>query len=67
MASILTNEVYTGKYYYNKSRIERDKKTKKNIAVRLPKSEWLISTLTHAKIIDEELFQRAQILYAEKK
>lgn len=67
VASILSNEVYTGKYYYNKTRLEKDKRSKKSIPVRLPKSEWLLSTLQHEKIIDEDLFERAQLLLSEKK
>lgn len=47
---ILNNEIYTGTYYYNKT---------KNSKI-LPKKEWTLSLIRHPQIIDKTTFKRAQ-------
>lgn len=57
VASILSNEVYVGRWYYRKTRRERqpDGSIKR---VRRPRSEWLMVEVP--AIIDEDTFQAVQ-------
>ena len=54
---ILGNEIYIGKYYYNKTKG----------GVTLPKNEWKLSTYRTPEIIDPSAFMKAQERLAQGK
>lgn len=58
LATILTNEVYIGRWYYGKKRRVKDHKTGKTRLVSRPKSEWILVEVP--AIVDNEIFQAAQ-------
>lgn len=64
---ILSNEVYIGKYYYNKTRTEIDPTTKQKKSKKLPKEEWILSDHPHEPIIAEDLFAEAKTILSQKK
>ena len=57
VGNILSNEFYTGKYYYNKSKDKKD----------LPKDKWELSETRHVGIINENVFFKAQNLLKTSK
>lgn len=63
---ILADEVYIGKYFYNKTTFEIDPETKKKRQVNIPKSQRILSSFEHMPIIDQELFDMAQELLDKK-
>lgn len=63
---ILSDEVYLGVYYYNKSITKKDYKTGKKKIEELPKDKWMKSDVTHIPIIDDVLFEKAQELTENK-
>jgi DNA invertase Pin-like site-specific DNA recombinase len=58
---ILADEVYTGKYYYDKSK--KEEKTKKIVPV--PKSEWKLSPHIHEAVILRGVYDLAQLRLKE--
>lgn len=57
LRQILSNEIYVGRYYYNKTR-------KVNGKTRaLPQQEWQLSKYKHSPIIEEVKFYKAQKLF----
>jgi len=62
---ILSDEVYLGYYYHNKSHTEKINGRKKQI--RHEKSEWKISPERHTAIIGKRLFETAQKVTAERR
>lgn len=64
--SILSNEMYIGKLYYDKTQTIIDESTGKKKQLRLPKEEWQLSEYTHEPIIDEAIFLDAQKFLSKK-
>lgn len=63
---ILADEIYIGKYYYNKEKTDKEAYTKNKIRTYLPKEEWTLSPVWHEPIIDPLTFKKAQALLDEK-
>lgn len=63
--TILTDEVYIGKYYYWKTKTVKDPK-KWKITIDVPKEERKTSDMKFPEIISEEVFYRAQELFQDK-
>ena len=63
--TILTDEVYIGRYYYWKTKTIKDPK-KWTIQIKVPKEEWQTTGTLFPAIIDEDLFYRAQELFQNK-
>lgn len=63
---ILTNELYIGKYYYNKTKtiITDVKKNDKEI-IQIPKEDRVLSEHRHDPIVTEWLFNKAQQRFEE--
>jgi site-specific DNA recombinase len=64
---ILSDEVYTWKYYFNKTRTIKDRVTWRSTTIKLWKEEWRLSEKEHAPIIDQKTFDKAQILLDQKR
>lgn len=58
---LLTEEIYIGNYYYDKSKSIKGKN------IKLPKDQWKLSEYHHQKIINPFQFQQAQELISEAK
>lgn len=57
---ILNNELYIGKYAWNRSRWERDPDTGKYKRFERPESEWVIKDMPELRIISDELWNKVQ-------
>ena len=57
---LLNNELYIGQYVWNRSRQEKDPDTAQMARMMRDKSEWIERTVTHLRIIDDELWARVQ-------
>ena len=57
---ILLNPLYTGAQRWNVSRFKRDPDSGKTLRRRRPKSEWVVNQLEELRIVDDQLFERAQ-------
>lgn len=59
---ILSNEVYLGVYYYNKTYTDNSIKDKKGRGkqINIPREKWLLSPVRHKPIIGKKLFELAQ-------
>lgn len=64
---ILADEVYIGEYYYNKQETIVDKISGGKTIKELPKEQWQLSPIKHVPIIDNETFEKVQLLLVEKK
>jgi DNA invertase Pin-like site-specific DNA recombinase len=65
--SLLENELYRGKYHWNKSEWRKDPDSgRRKMRVR-PKSEWITNDMPELRILDEELWHRAQERRARSK
>ena len=59
---ILNNELYRGQITYNRQRFVKDPETGKRIARPNPESQWIKTEVAHLRIIDDRLWETAQIL-----
>ena len=59
---ILNNELYRGWITYNRQRFVKDPETGKRIARPNPESQWIKTEVAHLRIIDDRLWETAQIL-----
>ena len=62
--TILHNERYRGKLFWNKTRKVRNPITGRRIQRARPKSEWVISEAPHLRIISEDLWSKVQQRFA---
>jgi site-specific DNA recombinase len=61
---ILHNELYIGRMVWNRQRFLKDPDTGKRVTRLNPESEWVISNVSHLRIIDDELWTGVQARYA---
>ena len=61
---ILNNELYRGQITYNRQRFVKDPETGKRIARPNPESQWIKTEVAHLRIIDDTLWEAAQVLKA---
>jgi site-specific DNA recombinase len=61
---ILHNELYIGRMVWNRQRFLKDPDTGKRVTRLNPESEWVISSVPHLRIIDDELWNGVQARYA---
>ena len=59
---ILNNELYRGQITYNRQRFVKDPETGKRIARPNPEDQWIKTEVAHLRIIDDRLWEAAQIL-----
>ena len=59
---ILNNELYRGQITYNRQRFVKDPDTGKRIARPNPEDQWIKTEVAHLRIIDDRLWEAAQIL-----
>lgn len=64
--SILQNELYIGKIYYNKSKTTRNYKTWKDEVIHIPKHERLTADSVAPRILEDSIFYAAQERFGEK-
>lgn len=57
---ILQNELYAGKFVWNKVRMVKDPDTGQRVSRPNPRSEWQVTEVPHLAIISKELFEAAQ-------
>ncbi len=57
---ILNNELYVGRYVWNRQRFVKNPATGKRVARLNPPSEWLITELPDLRILDDELWNAAK-------
>ena len=60
VSRILKNEKYKGTYIWNRTTSTKDPMTGKNKKIIRPKSEWVILEKEELKIVDRELWDKAQ-------
>lgn len=60
-AGLILNELYCGRIVWNKTSFLKDPATGKRISRPNPTSAWRRAEAPHLRIIDEALFQRAQL------
>ena len=63
---IILNELYAGRIVWNKVRMLKNPETGRRISRANPKAEWQAVDAAHLRIIDPELFARAQQVKAER-
>lgn len=65
LSELLKNTKYIWKYYYWRTWYKIDKDTKKRIEFEKDKEEWM--ELTCPRIVDDEIFNKAQVLIEKNK
>lgn len=64
--TILANDMYIGKLYYEKTKLIIDKETGQKKQVAIPREDWILSEYTHEPIIEQRIFDIAQKNLSEK-
>jgi DNA invertase Pin-like site-specific DNA recombinase len=64
-SGILRSECYIGKIIYNRTKSTFNPETKKRIRIVRPQSEWIKSYVPTLRIIDDELWEKAQKIKSE--
>ncbi|TPJ78850.1 recombinase family protein [Mesorhizobium sp. B2-5-13] len=59
---LLFNELYVGRIVWNKVRMVKNPDTGKRVSRPNPKDQWQTKEVPHLRIIDEEVWQKAQAL-----
>jgi site-specific DNA recombinase len=59
---ILNNDLYIGRITYNRQRFVKDPETAKRVARPNPEHQWVIREVPHLRIVDDELWGRAQAI-----
>lgn len=63
----LSNPIYIGKIVYNKTKkVKKKLPTDKHRSILNPESEWIVADGKFQPIIDKDLFDKAQMIKAEK-
>ncbi len=57
---ILNNEIYIGKYYWNRSKSKKNPETGTNRVFTKPSSNWLIQERPNLRIISDELWMKVK-------
>ena len=57
---VLNNELYVGRLVWNRQHYIKDPKTGKRQARMNPKSEWVVETVPHLRIINDEIWERVK-------
>lgn len=58
---VLNNELYIGKYVWNRAQFVKDPDTRKRTRVDRPREEWVIRAEPGLRIISDELWHRAHV------
>lgn len=59
-SGVLSNELYIGRYVWNRGQFVKDPETGKRQRVARPRSEWIVEEKPDLRILDQNLWQRAQ-------
>jgi site-specific DNA recombinase len=59
-SGVLNNEIYVGRYIWNRSRWQKDPDTRKRARLVRPKSEWQIAERPELRILDDAAWQRVR-------
>ena len=59
-AGILSNELYVGRYVWNRGQFVKDPETGKRQRVERPRTEWIVEEKPELRIVDEALWKRVQ-------
>jgi len=62
---ILHNELYIGRLIWNRQRYVKDPQTGKRLARPNPPSAWLVTAVPELRIVDDALWQEAQVRLGE--
>jgi site-specific DNA recombinase len=57
---VLHNELYVGRYVWNRLRYIKDPRTGRRVSRLNPRSKWRIKELPHLRIVDDGLWEQAQ-------
>lgn len=63
---LLNNELYRGTIVYNRQRFVKDPATGKRVSRPNPESEWQRQDVPELRIVDEDVWQRVQLLRASR-
>ena len=63
---LLNNELYRGTIVYNRQRFVKDPATGKRVSRPNPETEWQRQDVPELRIVDEDVWQRAQMLRASR-
>jgi site-specific DNA recombinase len=58
--ALLSNEVYTGRYVWNRSRWAMDPDTKVRKRIERPQSEWIVQEQPSWRLVDDAIWRRVQ-------
>lgn len=58
---VLNNELYVGKYVWNRAQFVKDPDTRKRTRIDRPREEWVIRAEPGLRIISDELWHRAHV------
>lgn len=58
---ILNNELYIGRLVWNRQRFVKDPISGKRQARENPQSSWIVESVTHLRIVDDELWERVKL------
>ena len=67
LSRILKNEKYKGTYIWNRTTTIKDPMTGKKKQILRPRSEWILREKEEFKIVDSELWEKAQKRFEENK
>ena len=59
-AGVLSNELYVGRYVWNRGQFVKDPETGKRQRVARPREEWMIEQRPELRIVDEAVWQTVQ-------
>ena len=63
---LLNNELYNGTIVYNRQRFVKDPTTGKRVSRANPESEWQRQDAPDLRIVDEDIWQKAQVVRAKR-
>lgn len=59
-SGILNNELYLGRYIWNRSQWMKDPDTRKRVRMDRPRAEWVVEDRPALRIVHDDLWQRAR-------
>ena len=62
---VLNNELYLGRLVWNRQRFVKDPRTGKRVARPNPPEAWVVEEVSHLRIIDDTLWERAKARQAQ--
>lgn len=66
LAGVLNNELYVGRYVWNRSQWVKDPDTGKRTRVDRPRDEWSVTDMPHLRIVDDTAWAAARTRMARR-